>query len=167
MTRNKQRVYIAISPKTGGSCSEGHGEESHYNWALLILPRIENPSGPGRRIEYKSSARGIANTAITGVPPREVQAKVLLGKVRDRNRLESRLAKVPSAAGRDSYAWAKAAGQDLLFQPNALKASAAVTLLRGGSGPPGPQGKVKVKTGSMWPWRKWKTVPREENVDLT
>jgi hypothetical protein len=102
------------------SCSDS----CRYHWALIVGPKTEDADSKGARFHAKERIRLVGNPPMpksvweyeeresTMMPTSMLLVRVMIGKVKDRNRLESLLRNTPVRPGIDGWncvAWVKEA----------------------------------------------------------
>ncbi|KAM7197043.1 hypothetical protein V8F20_006796 [Naviculisporaceae sp. PSN 640] len=123
MTKNKDRLYVALYARGGGPTMPG-GEDK-YHWALLTGPKNEQSGSPGNRMharEYPSptgSTWAYEHRDITMNATNMILVRIVVGKITNMNRLLEIVGNVPirgNVPGWNCVEWVREAlqllGQD-------------------------------------------------------
>ncbi|KAK9445201.1 hypothetical protein VB005_00309 [Metarhizium brunneum] len=136
MPSDKDRLYVALYARGGAPTMPGL--EDTYHWALIVGPKTEDKRSRGARFHAREKMRLIGTGVVpesvweyeelesTMLPTSMLLVRVMIGKVKDRNRLESLLRNIPirpRVEGWNCVAWVKEAIETALRDKKVLGTS--------------------------------------------
>ncbi|KAF5560245.1 hypothetical protein FPHYL_6758 [Fusarium phyllophilum] len=133
MPSDKDRLYVALYARGGAPVMPGL--EDTYHWALIVGPKTESNASRGRRFHAKEKLHVFGNPPVPQsvweyeereipmMPTSMLLVRIMIGKVKDGNRLESILRGIPvrpEVGGWNCVAWVKEAVEIALQDKRAL-----------------------------------------------
>ncbi|KAF1734793.1 hypothetical protein CRV24_003712 [Beauveria bassiana] len=105
MSRNKDRLYVALFARTG--TVRMPGREDKYHWAFIIAPKHESLKDRGQQIHVKNTLQFIGepptensdwrldNINLTKNPTTKLLVRILVAKIKSTDKLMNLLADIP------------------------------------------------------------------------
>ncbi|KAK3352226.1 hypothetical protein B0T25DRAFT_455583 [Lasiosphaeria hispida] len=133
MPSDKARLYVALYGRGGAPVMPGL--EDTYHWALIVGPKTESNASRGHRFHAKEKFHVFGNPPVAQtvweyeereipmMPTSMLLVRIVIGKVKDRSRLESILRNIPlqpEVEGWNCVAWVKEAVETALQDKRAL-----------------------------------------------
>ncbi|KAI9896018.1 hypothetical protein N3K66_009087 [Trichothecium roseum] len=133
MPSDKDRLYVALYAR-GGAPTMPELEDT-YHWALVVGPKTEDGSSRGARFHAKETMTVVGTPPVVRsiweyekressmLPTSMLLVRVMIGKIEDRNKLESLLSAIPvrpEIQGWNCVSWVKEAIETVLQDKKAL-----------------------------------------------